>query len=97
MLFVTISTGRMKIYAELHGDMQKPRKKSRGGNKLDTCATMAKSINSAVKAISMPSVSDLVCQALPEYETIGSTAIETLKVGDRPYRVNSVNISLRRH
>ena len=48
----------MKIYAELHGDMQKPRTKSRGGNKQDVCTNMAKSINSAVKAISMPSVSE---------------------------------------
>ena len=86
----------MKIYAELYGDIQKLRTKSRSGNILDHYKNMTTNIAKALKVVAMPSVTETMKQAMPDYSNIGSTALEVLKAGDRPYRVNSGNISLRR-
>ena len=87
----------MKIYAELYGDIQKPRIKNRGDNTMDVCNTMAQSISKASKVVDLSAISESIKPAISSLDTLsyGATAIKALKVGDRPYRVNSGDISSR--
>lgn len=88
----------MKIYAELHGDMQKPRIKSRGDNNTDHYTEMTKNLADAFKVVELPSLNLNTDQCFTGIiDSIGSAALDLGKVGDRPYRVNSVNISPRRY
>ena len=55
---------------------------------------MSTNISKALKVVSMPTMTDSIKL---DASVFGANALKGMKVGDRPYRVNSVNISLRRH
>lgn len=79
----------MKIYAELHGDMQKLRIKSRGDNNSGQCKVMTKEISKAIKAVATPSALEALKQVIPEYRNYGVTTLEAEKAGDRPLQEQS--------
>jgi len=72
----------MKIYAELYGDIQMYRIKSRYGNNLETYRNMAKSLSNAMKVVAMPSI-NIDTEAISGISSVvGSTALELGKAGD---------------
>lgn len=85
----------MKIYAELHGDMQMPRIKSRGDN-ISDISTMNYTDNLACMIEEAVTPKLHIVDSIKESVNAAS-AILAERMGDRPYWVNSVNISLRRH
>lgn len=85
----------MKIYAELHGDMQKPRTKSRGVNKTDSYnMNFTNNLASVIEETVKPKL-HIVNSVENCVNAVSAIAFN--EEGDRPYRVNSVNISPRRH
>lgn len=86
----------MKIYAELYGDIQKLRIKSRSGNNPGSCSMISSNLTTCGKEGTIIPISRLMAEKVDTY----NKAIEriTRQVGgDRLYRVNSVDISPRRH
>ena len=61
---------------------------------MDAYKDMSTNISKALKVVSMPTMTDSIKL---DASVFGANALKGMKVGDRPYRVNSVNISLRRH
>ena len=64
---------------------------------MDINKSMIKSISQSIKVVDMPSISESIAKTVSSIDTVnyGATAIKALKVGDRPYRVNSGDISSR--
>ena len=67
----------MKIYAGLHGDMQKPRIKSRGGNISEAMAKTVKIANITPQIVGTTAISEVARAA-----TNAAIRAQTLKAGD---------------